>query len=779
MLIVKCLIIYFCVVQLLAGELNETIILEGTVKEYIELNLQDKENELYITGKNENELKNSTRPVTTTNLLDTSSTIDTSQISETISEVNIFRERITTTTSSTETNEFIDFNTNKNPWSEQSTSTSLTSEIQKLSTLISSTFSIENYESTKADSIFEESTSDIPFKYNSHKKSSLESTLKSEHLADSVSNSITKIIPNIVTTTSFSLLNQSSIPTTINSKLIDNFTFPKSADTSEIILNKRITSHSTNLDTSIEEVPIKFISNVYGSALHHTTDTYKFRVDFADLKSLTIFYDRIINGFEFQFLNNTRASYGYTTQGNETNSNISIDFATKEIKSVRIGHFYWVNSLQFEMYDRVTNTTDWIGSYDKVSNDRKSILNVTSEKLTLIGEVDTSDEIFGEYLQSIQFEYFAYQPTTIQQNSVSSTIVSISTTTNVYTATSTPIYSSFIFSVLDNTSGVISNNTESIFVNSTTPYIITSYIFNSTTHGISPSDLTNSSIINSTSLYVNYSTTPYIVTTYIINSTVHGIELSNHTKSLSLNSTSSYIINTTIPDIITSYFINSSTLNSTSHNIINSTTIGKEIIDKCKSNIYGHALETNDTYKFRVVFADLKSLTIFYDKIVNGFEFQFLNNTRASYGYTTKRNETNSNISIDFATKEIKSVKIGHFYWVNSLQFEMYDRVTNTTDWIGSYDKVSNDRKSILNVTSEKLTLIGEVDTSDEIFGEFLQSIQFECPLTRIEQSVIQVRTSTSGSSGAGNKSGCTDFALFNYFLLFSLIISTCSFKGI
>ena len=177
--------------------------------------------------------------------------------------------------------------------------------------------------------------------------------------------------------------------------------------------------------------------------------------------------------------------------------------------------------------------------------------------------------------------------------------------------------------------------------------------------------------------------------------------------------------------------------------------------------IYGNESSVST---FLVLMDQLKSMNIYYGRIVNGFEFFFYNGTNKSYGFTkhttniVANSEKNNEISIDLENKEIKSVKVNHAYWVNTLQFEINDKLTNESFWSElmpgtSYhanESVLNSDSVALNATSFKIfAMSGIIDTSDEIFGDFLQSVKFiysyhSCPVKQTTRAPsISLRTTT------------------------------------
>ena len=162
------------------------------------------------------------------------------------------------------------------------------------------------------------------------------------------------------------------------------------------------------------------------------------------LKKLEVYHGKIVNGFKFFFNSGDGINYGLTSYiktNNETNEMISIDLENKEIVSIIINHGYWVNTLRFEIYDRVTKTTTWSqimpdNSYNQTYSSLDAsqfVVNKKSFKINLlIGEVDKSDKLFGHFLQSLQFEY-----SVCLNDLVTSTVSTITTTESTKTTAAT------------------------------------------------------------------------------------------------------------------------------------------------------------------------------------------------------------------------------------------------------------------------------------------------------------------------------------------------------
>ncbi len=373
---------------------------------------------------------------------------------------------------------------------------------------------------------------------------------------------------------------------------------------------------------------------------------YNFSIAFSELKQMNIFYERIVNGFEFLFLNGSIQSYGFT-KSNKTNTKndvLSIDLENKEIKSVKINHGYWINTLQFEIYDLNSKTTSWSEKMPGQSYfATESILSsdlVSSQVFrinSIHGIIDTSDDRYGDFLQSFHFEY-SYCP------------------------------------------------------------------------------------INNL-IQVEYS--------YSLKD--RATKTSKKTTQLTRITTTSTA--TRLP-------------------------LFKYLVEQRLSDLYGYSLVNGHRKygrKFFINLATLKKIKIYHGRIVNGFKFFYKNGDQKSFGFTSQKktnDERNEMISIDLENKEIVSVRVNHGYWVNTLQFEIYDHLTEETKWSKmmpgqSYfatDTTLDASQFVMDKKSFKInTLIGEIDESDELFGDFLQSLQFEYSvcLNDLKPKTISIATTS------------------------------------
>jgi hypothetical protein len=184
-------------------------------------------------------------------------------------------------------------------------------------------------------------------------------------------------------------------------------------------VTRSTTTSTTTRLTLLKCLVEERLSDLYGSSLVNGHWKYgrKFFINLATLKKIEIYHGRIVNGFKFFYKNGDQKSYGFTRHKKtnyEKNKMISIDLVNKEIVSVRVNHGYWVNTLQFEIYDHLTKETTWSKmmpgqSYfatDTTLDASQFVINKESFKInTLIGEIDKSDKLFGDFLQSLQFEY--------------------------------------------------------------------------------------------------------------------------------------------------------------------------------------------------------------------------------------------------------------------------------------------------------------------------------------------------------------------------------------
>ena len=109
---------------------------------------------------------------------------------------------------------------------------------------------------------------------------------------------------------------------------------------------------------------------------------------------------RFLKDIEFGF---TKEAFG------EKNIASIIDLKNKEISGVKINDDWLVNSLQFEIFDQTLNSTTWSKVFGESSNESTNTqLGGGSNDFRLkamIGIIDTTDETFGPFLQSLSFVY--------------------------------------------------------------------------------------------------------------------------------------------------------------------------------------------------------------------------------------------------------------------------------------------------------------------------------------------------------------------------------------
>ena len=219
-------------------------------------------------------------------------------------------------------------------------------------------------------------------------------------------------------------------------------------------ITEQYLKNTTNFSTEATQNCFE-LSETYGAALEKNETGYNFSVSIDSLKRMDIYSEgnRILNGFRFQFLNESEIKHGHL---NETHNVISIDMQNKEIRSIQITHGYWVNAIQFEIYDKLSKNLTRIpqsGNYTSVIPNKEcsqmGVLKITK----IIGFIDSSDSIFGDFIQSLKFEY------TSPYDTILTTIQSKISTQNIILSTteSTISIQNKIFTTISQTSSIAAN----------------------------------------------------------------------------------------------------------------------------------------------------------------------------------------------------------------------------------------------------------------------------------------------------------------------------------
>jgi len=207
-------------------------------------------------------------------------------------------------------------------------------------------------------------------------------------------------------------------------------------------------------------------------------------------------------------------------------------------------------------------------------------------------------------------------------------------------------------------------------------------------------------------------------------------------------------------DFLIENFTNTENFSTYDKNLTLSTKYFQNCSDSSKS--YGAEFEQNTSgYSFSVSLQSLKKMDIYYGIVVNGFRFLFLNGTETYHGLN---DTSDKSISIDMENKEIRSIKINHVYWVNAIQFQIFDQLSKNLTWSPSMESQTNSEDSI--IPSQECSAIGEfkiekiigfVDSSDEKYGDFIQNLKFALNMTTSptyqEPSLITESSSTSSTT--------------------------------
>ena len=335
-------------------------------------------------------------------------------------------------------------------------------------------------------------------------------------------------------------------------------------------------------------------SNLFGSYNQgYSNDT--FDVNITDLSSIVIYSGQFVHSIQFNFANGDSILYGEDKNKVSITLTTTIDLIEKQIAAVHVRSGWWIDNVQFLIYDQISKIYTWtsaLGGHGGLVSliDMNNIAPQASnfQIVSILGSVAPDDS----NIATLQFRY-SYEVCN--------------------PAKPIPTYPPIPPSL--RTTTLI-----------TDPYYTDSY------HPHPP-------------YYYHYWPNPY---------------------------PGPYYEPYQYPDP----YPNEPTLLSTT-----TVLIGTCVTKNRQSNLFGSYNQgySNDTFDFNIT--DLSSIVIYSGQYVHSIQFNFANGVSILYGEDKNKVSITLTTTIDLIDKQISAVHVRSGWWIDNVQFLIYDQVSNIYTW--------------------------------------------------------------------------------------------------